>query len=84
MPFQFGSAIAHTLDELSSIPAQTGKVLTPPTGDAILVSVKAAAVRIGLSPREVYRMLNDGTLPFVARGSRKLVDLKHLQAWAAR
>jgi excisionase family DNA binding protein len=49
-----------------------------------LLSVKAVAVRLGLSSREIYNMLATGELACVHHGKRKLVDAAGLREWITR
>lgn len=49
-----------------------------------MLSVDEAAEYLGLGPREIYNMLEDGSLGKVKRGKRTLVDIRDLDNWIAR
>ena len=46
-----------------------------------LFSIEEAAVYLSLSKREVYNMIATRELPAVTHGSRKMLDIRDLDAW---
>lgn len=52
--------------------------------DPIFVSVIEAAVVLGLSRREIYRLMDDDEIESVERGRRRLVVVDSLLEYAAR
>jgi excisionase family DNA binding protein len=50
----------------------------------LLVSLRAAAKLMSLSERTVWAMTDDGRLPSVRAGRRRLISVAALESWIAR
>lgn len=57
------------------------QIKTPPP-DALLISVEAAARRVGLSRAKVYQLIDRGMFPHKRIGRCVRVPVKALEVWA--
>jgi excisionase family DNA binding protein len=49
----------------------------------LLVSLRAAAKMLSVSERTVWAMTNDGRLPSIRAGRRRLISVSALESWIA-
>jgi excisionase family DNA binding protein len=50
----------------------------------LLVSIRASAKMLGVSERTIWSMADDGRLPCVRIGRRRLFSVASLESWIAR
>lgn len=55
----------------------------PPLDGRLCLSIQEAAVLIGVSPRQIYNLARDASLPTIKAGGRRLVRRADLEAWIA-